>query len=560
MVSKYALFAAVAVAASYLVGNGVLTPPQFLTFGHMGTFLEGFLLQFVVWTFYSVLLKHRFSSMRNLPGPKDNSLFMGQWDNIVAETLGGPQRRWSRTIPNEGIIRFLGIFNKERLLITSPKALSEVLTTKSYDFVKPYQFSIGVGRIVGKGVLLAEGDEHKFQRKNLMPALAFRHVKSLFPVFWSKASEVVFAMDDEVQNTTGAPPSKAAIEAGVSRDIKLESDQAIVSVGQWFNRATLDIIGVAGMGQDFNAIADPTGDLCQAYERTLRTSRQATFVQILSIFLPDVIVRNLPFKYNKEVNGAIKVVRNTCRDLIIKKKERLASGQAAEKDILSVALESGAFTDDNLVDQLMTFLAAGHETTATAMAWAIYLLAVHPEMQTRLRAEVRAGLPSPDSGASITAADIEHLPYLNAVCAEVLRHHSPVPMTMREANVDTSIQGVRVPKGTVVYLVPWATNRDATLWGEDVDEFQPERWLRDASGGAPTNYAFLTFLHGPRSCIGEKFARGEFACLVAAYVGRFEFELAIPSMADESTIPIRKGATSKPEKGMWMKARKVEGW
>lgn len=70
MVSKYALFAAVAVAASYLVGNGVLTPPQFLTFGHMGTFLEGFLLQFVVWAFYSVLLKHRFSSMRNLPGPK----------------------------------------------------------------------------------------------------------------------------------------------------------------------------------------------------------------------------------------------------------------------------------------------------------------------------------------------------------------------------------------------------------------------------------------------------------------------------------------------------------
>lgn len=70
MVSKYTLFAAVAVAASYLVGNGVLTPPQYLTLGYMGTFLEGFLLQFAVWAFYSVMLKHRFSSMRHLPGPK----------------------------------------------------------------------------------------------------------------------------------------------------------------------------------------------------------------------------------------------------------------------------------------------------------------------------------------------------------------------------------------------------------------------------------------------------------------------------------------------------------
>lgn len=454
----------------------------------------------------------------------------------------------------------MSIFNKERLLIASPKALSEVLTTKSYDFIKPYEFSVGIGRLLGVGVLLAEGDEHKFQRKNLMPAFAFRHVKSIFPTFWSKSVEVVFAIDDEIKNTAGAPPPEAAIEAGVSRDVKLESNQAIISVGQWFNRATLDIIGVAGMGQDFNAIADPTGDLYQAYVRTFRPSREATILQIMSIFIPNVIVRNLPFKHNKQVNKSIKIIRDTCQGLITKKKERLANGLEADMDILSVALESGAFTNDQLTDQLMTFLAAGHETTATAMIWAIYLLSLHPAMQTRLRDEVRAGLPSPDSGASITAADIEHLPYLNAVCAEVLRHHSPVPMTLREANIDTSIQGVHVPKGTMIYIVPWATNRDPKLWGADVDEFEPERWLNDASGGAGTNYALLTFLHGPRSCIGEKFARGEFACLVAAFVGRFEFELADPRMADERTIPIKRGATSKPENGLWMKTRKVEGW
>lgn len=409
-------------------------------------------------------------------------------------------------------------------------------------------------------MLLAEGDEHKFQRKNLMPAFAFRHVKSLFPIFWSKSAEVVFAIEDEVKNTAGAPPSEDAVKAGVSRDVKLESSQAIVSVSQWFNRAALDIIGVAGMGQDFNAIADPTGDLYQAYKRAFRPSREATILQILSIFVHNAIVRNLPLKHNKEVNKSIKVIRDTCQDLIIKKKERLANGLAADIDILSVALESGAFTNDQLTDQLMTFLAAGHDTTATAMVWAIYLLSLHPAMQSRLRAEVRASLPRPDSGNSITAADIERLPYLNAVCAEVLRHHSPVPLTLREANIDTTIQGVHVPKGTMLYLVAWATNRDPNLWGPDVDEFQPERWLHDASGGAETNYALLTFLHGPRSCIGEKFARAEFACLLATFVGRFEFELADPGMADERTIPIRRGATSKPENGLWMKTRKVEGW
>ncbi|KFZ16407.1 hypothetical protein V502_05114 [Pseudogymnoascus sp. VKM F-4520 (FW-2644)] len=560
MVSKYKLFATVAVVASYLVGKGVLTPPWYLTLGYTGTFIGGFLLQFAVWAFYSVLLKHRLSPMRHLPGPKNNRLLMGQFDALFTERLGGPQRRWVRTIPNDGIIRFLGIFNRERLLITSPKALSEVLTTKSYDFVKPYEFSLGISRLLGIGVLLAEGDEHKFQRKNLTPAFAFRHVKSLFPTFWSKAVEVLLAIDDEIKNTAGSPPPEAAVDAGVSRDVKLDSDQAIVSVGQWFDRVTLDIIGVSGMGQDFNAIADSTGDLHQAYVRAFRPSRQATIMQMLSMFIPNVIVRNLPLKHNKEVNKSIRVIRDICQGLIIKKRERLANGLAADTDILSVALESGAFTNDQLTDQLMTFLAAGHDTTATAMIWATYLLSLHPAKQTRLRAEVRASLPSPDSGASITAADIERLPYLNAVCAEVLRHHSPVPLTLREANVDTTIQGVRVPKGTMLYLVAWATNRDPKLWGADADEFDPERWLRDASGGAETNYALLTFLHGPRSCIGEKFARAEFACLVAAFVGRFEFELADPRMADERTIPIRRGATSKPVNGLWMKMRKVEGW
>ena len=91
------------------------------------------------------------------------------------------------SIPNEGIIRYKGLLNSERIMITSPKALGEVLVTRNYDFIKPNHFRSGLGRLLGIGILLAEGEEHKMQRKNLMPAFAFRHVKDLYPLFWEKS-------------------------------------------------------------------------------------------------------------------------------------------------------------------------------------------------------------------------------------------------------------------------------------------------------------------------------------------------------------------------------------
>ena len=117
-------------------------------------------------------------------------------------------------MPNNGLIRYLGLLNQERLLVTSPKALAEVLVTKNYDFKKPGMVRFSLGRLLGVGVLLAEGDEHKFQRKNLMPAFAFRHVKDLYPVFWMKARESIEAMTRQViadaATASGEEPSSPA--------------------------------------------------------------------------------------------------------------------------------------------------------------------------------------------------------------------------------------------------------------------------------------------------------------------------------------------------------------
>ena len=448
-------------------------------------------------------------------------------------------------IPNEGVLRYLGFLNQERLLINSPKALSEVLVTRNYDFVKPTSMRWAIGRIVGIGVLLAEGEEHKFQRKHLMPAFAFRHVKDLYHVFWSKAQEGIEAMTAQIRDEAAAATNESA-----------PKDSGIIAVPNWASRITLDIIGVAGCGKTFNAINDPDGPLYKAYGQVFRPSRQAKLLALFSLFLPGPLVNALPIKRNDDINQASKVIRDTCNELIREKKEKLARKELTDVDILSVALESRAFSETNLADQMMTFLVAGHETTASAMTWAIYLLCLHPQVQARLREEVRARLPSPSAGdhSRVTSHDIDRMPYLNAVCNEVLRYYAPVPLTVRESAVDTTILGQRIPKGTTILLCPWATNKDASLWGPDADKFIPERWLTpdgaggvnvNASGGASSNFAYMTFLHGPRSCIGQAFAKAEFAIILASWVGRFDFTLRDEELHDEKKMEIKGSVTAR---------------
>ena len=466
------------------------------------------------------------------------------------------------SIPNEGIIRYKALFNAERIMITSPKGLSEVLTTRNYDFAKPSHVAAGIGRLLGVGILLAEGDEHKMQRKNLMPAFAYRHVKDLVPVFWSKSREAVTAMTGFIKD--GGIHNLDLPDEHKRPDI--EKDDAVMEAGEWASRATLDIIGVAGLGQDFGAIKDPQSLLNRTYRKVFKPSRQAAILGLLNIFLPGWIVKNLPVKRNGEIEEAAAIIRDTCRTLIKSKKDKLEKKQLNDIDILSVALESGGFSDENLIDQLMTFLAAGHETTATAMTWAVYMLCKFPDVQSRLRSEIREKLPSLDSEESVSAMDIDRMPYLNAVCSEVMRYFPPVPLTLRDAVCDTVILGQKIPKGTRVMLIPWAIHKSKAMWGPDAGKFNPDRWMpsennpRSANGGAESNYAYMTFLHGPRSCIGQAFARSEFACLLAAWIGRFEFELNDERELEEKNLVIKGGVTAKPAKGLYVKTRIVEGW
>ena len=380
-----------------------------------------------------------------------------------------------------------------------------------------------------------------------MPAFAFRHVKGLYPIFWQKSTKLVNAL------------MSVARKEG-KESVELIDDAAVVEIAGWASRATLDIIGVAGMGHEFNSIDDPNAEMNRTYRNVFSPSRQQRILALLGLVLPQLILRILPVAHNSKIAEATNTIKGVCRELVREKKRKLDQAEKrVDADIPSIALESGGFTEEDLVNQMMTFLAAGHETTASALTWAFYLLCLHPQVQTRLRDEVRANLPSIDDTETVTAASLDQCLYLNAVCNEILRLYPPVPGTIRDAGRDTSILGQFVPKGTKIILSPWAINTATALWGPDADKFNPDRWMgpgKANSGGAESNYAFMTFLHGPRSCIGQAFAKAEFACLVAALVGRFEIK-----NADENfQLDIKGSITAKPRHGLNVRIKPVHGW
>ena len=420
-----------------------------------------------------------FSPLRGLPGPPGNSLLLGQARNVTDERSGIPLNRWINEIPNDGLIAYRMRFNKERVLLTSPKALSEVLVQRSYEFSKPFRLRFGLGRILGVGLIIAEGEEHKVQRRKLLPAFQHRHIKDLYAVFWSKAAELTETLPVNSTHFTTA------------------------NITEWITRATLDIIGVAGMGHDFGAIQNPDNEISNAYQQVFEPSHQPSKLAMLESILVSLISRYLPIERKDAIASASTQLKGIAQKLIQQKQAILdRDGKLAATDIVSVAMNSGLFDEEGLSNQILTFLAAGHETTASSMSWAIYALGQNPNVQNRLRHEVRSCLPGPSSlekGGAITAEMIDSLPYLHAVCNEVLRFYPPAGITKRVATRTTTILDQTIPKGTEIVVSMRAINHSKALWGPDATEFNPERWIGPGlanSGGAENNFANMTFLHG----------------------------------------------------------------
>ncbi|OQD84618.1 hypothetical protein PENANT_c012G03916 [Penicillium antarcticum] len=489
----------------------------------------------ILWAIYETQIYPRFiCPLRQLPGPTGGYPLLGYGLIRFKKPVGPEYLKFMQETSHNGLMRYRGFLNTNNVLLASPQTLAEVLVKRPYDFEKPEGPRNFMRRVLGDGLVLVEGDVHKFQRKRLMPSFSFRNIKDLYPTFWDKSIKLTDAIAEKVLASSGGT--------------------GITDVNFWSTKVTLDIIGIAGLGRDFNTIKNSDDLLAQTYDKIMEPSLGKMIIFALTSYKLHWLNQFVPGRIDAKLESATDSLRRTCIHFVHEKREKSAAMGSESTDILSKLMETNEFSNEELVDQLLTFIAAGHETTSSTFAWVIYLLASNPHIQSQLREEIHANLrtTSPVDADSDLSSVLESLPLLNGVCNETLRLYPTVPLSMRTPRQDTTIAGQRIPKGTEIYIVPWAVNRDQELWGPDADVFKPERWI-DAetgkpnnTGGTSSNYSILTFLHGVHSCIGQGFAKAELRALTAAFVGAFEIELAYP---DRPPIPAGL-ITTKPEGGI----------
>lgn len=491
--------------------------------------------------------------------------------------------------PDAQLIKMRGAPGLSPILVAGPDALRDILNTHSYDFVKPWGVRAFLARAIGWGLIMAEGPEHKRQKKALTPAFHIRRIRELYTLMWEKTQIFLEELEKDVAKHAGDDGFGVVELSEWSRYVVLirQSSYANRVLKLFFpSRLTLDIIGPTAMGRDFQSLTTEENPIADAFIELLRPEIGRLVFLGLHFMIPEWIIRRLPLKENDTLNNIGGYLRNVCSDIIkVKKNDLKETGDVAEHDILSRIIQTGEFTDEEVSNQMVTFLAAGvsstwclsllstnmsmcilmgrlqHETTASALTWACYLCAKYPEIQKTLRAEIQEKIPSRDS--SITYEIMESMPYLHGVCEETLRLYPTVPATVREAITDTTVADFAVPKGTDFLLVPYAINRHPNWW-TNPHMIVPERWIDtledgtqrpNKSGGTTSNFNELTFLHGPRACIGRDFAKAELRCAVAGVIGKFEIEL------DTDEEPRVQGViTMKPEGGMYLRFKPIPEW
>lgn len=343
-----------------------------------------------------------------------------------------------------------------------------------------------------------------------------------------------------------------------------DNSEAVIDMREYIRRVIWDISGVVMMGHDFQTLGHRDGDMGDRCARVISEFSGPAWVRMV-IHVVDVrplLTLLSPLFMQTSLGKSLKYIRGTLRQIITEKEVKLQktdSKEAQDLDVTSVSMASGIFPIIELVDNGMLFITAGPASSGTAMEWAIYELSRRLEIQKRLREEIngclKSAAASSEPGAKI-GPQLQSLPYLNAIVNEVIRFHPFIPVLARVAEKDTTLLGERIPKDTILLLPVDVLNHDTKLWGPDGGEFNPDRWLGDGAltGGATSNYAMLSFSAGPKACIGQNTARAMLGCFLAAFVRRFDIQLANAETAARLKPTFFKGS----EEGMMAKLKIVE--
>ncbi|WP_232630066.1 cytochrome P450 [Methylobacterium sp. Leaf118] len=368
---------------------------------------------------------------------------------------------------------------------------------------------------LGNGLLTAEGDEWRLQRRTLAPIFSARQVAGF----------------TRPMDAAGARLAKRLARR----------DGARVDMAQEMTRATLDVLERTIFTQGLPGDPDALG---RAITRLLESVGPIDPLDVFGVpgFVPRI--------GRLRARPALRFFAEVVDTLLDGRKAAIARGEAPH-DLMTLLLnaqdpETGrGLSDLEVKANIVTFIAAGHETTANALTWALYCLSQDAPAQERLAAEAEAALDE----ASGTMA-LDQLPFARAVMEETMRLFPPVPFMSRQALRDDRIGRIKIPRNSTVIVAPWVMHRHRRLWDEP-DAFLPERFLGERRE-AMARYSYLPFGAGPRVCIGQSFSLQE-ATLVLAHVAR-AVHLILP--ADHPPVTPLHRVTLRPKDGLRMVVRR----
>lgn len=359
-------------------------------------------------------------------------------------------------------------------------------------------------QIIGNGLVVSDGDFWRRQRRLAQPAF---HRKEI--------ANFVTTMTNCTQQRLNS--WEMAAQKG-----------EVVDMSEQMMGLTLQIAGKTLFSLDLTGEARTVGEAFNQVNQQLSKLNTDPFFPV-KLRMPFLAVTQSFFGGIRQLDGVV--------NRIIQ--ERRQSGQE-HRDLLSMLMfskdeETGESMDDRqLRDEVMTLLIAGHETTAVALSWALYLLAQHPQVRERLQIEVAQALGS----RQVQLEDLPHLPYTRMVIDEVLRLYPPAYAMARWCNGADVVGGYDLPANTALTLSPYITHRLPEFWDEP-EKFDPDRFLPERVAERP-RYAYLPFGGGPRQCIGNSFALTEAAVILASMVQRFDWRLVTSTAAEmEPMITLR---------------------
>ncbi len=395
-------------------------------------------------------------------------------------------------------------------LVNQPELIKTVLKERPKDFPKSDRISEGLRPLLGNSVFLTNGEVWEKQRRIIDPAFEGGRLRETFPAMWAA--------------------SEAAAERLQVGETEIEEHTSHAAADVIFRTLFSIPIEDSLAGAVFHAF--------RAYQRSQPILNVAAFVP-----LPGWIPRG--FRRETKANAAH--IRSLISQLVARRAAEIAAG-TAPNDLATKIMTTrdpvtgDMFTPDEMVDQVAIFFLAGHETSASALAWALYLMALYPEWQTKVAAEAQA-LQDCDF------AVMSKLPVTRDVFRETLRLYPPVPMMVRETTSPETFRKRLLKRGSQIVISPWHLHRQNRLWDRP-DDFDPSRWSTQ-NGKACQRDAFIPFSAGPRVCTGAGFAMVEGPLILA----RLLRDIALETVPERTPVPVAH-LTVRARDGIWLNLRK----